>query len=155
MANDRVSLACGTLMQVRSTAECWEHSAILLTCIKWLLVVKTFFWSSLTGFTVHVIVWASTWDNVLISYLCKPIRVFTVHLYKVGLFVWVDFLCPRQQFSSHVGTGLPRLNQYSGMNMSCAIAPYAHIKRMFVPIRRMKFLCEAYFFCVWAWQYFC
>ena len=34
------------LMNVRSTAECWEHSAILLTCIKRLSVSKTNFWSS-------------------------------------------------------------------------------------------------------------
>ena len=37
--------ACGTLMQVKSTAECStgvEHSAILLTCIKQLSVLKTY-----------------------------------------------------------------------------------------------------------------
>ena len=49
----------GSLMEVKSSAE-WEHSAILLTCIKRLLVLKTYFWSSFewplkTGFTVYTI----------------------------------------------------------------------------------------------------
>ena len=33
----------GTLMQVKSTTECWEHSAILLTCIKLYWSWKPFF----------------------------------------------------------------------------------------------------------------
>ena len=50
---------CGILMQVRSTAECsmGEHSAVLLTCIKRLSVLKAYFLSSFewplkTGFPV-------------------------------------------------------------------------------------------------------
>ena len=41
---------CGTLMQVKSTAECStgvEHSAILLTCIKQLSVSKIYFFGLL------------------------------------------------------------------------------------------------------------
>ena len=30
----KVSKPCGSLMQIKSTAECKEHSAMLLTCIK-------------------------------------------------------------------------------------------------------------------------
>ena len=34
----------GNLMKVESIAECSEHSAILLTCIKRCFVLKTNFW---------------------------------------------------------------------------------------------------------------
>ena len=44
------------LMQVKSIAECWEHSAILSTFIKLPCVIKIFFsifeWLLKTGFTV-------------------------------------------------------------------------------------------------------
>ena len=40
-------MANGSLMKVESIAECLEHSAILLTCIKRRSVLKTNFWSSL------------------------------------------------------------------------------------------------------------
>ena len=33
----------------------------------------------------------------------------------VCLFVWLDSLCPSQQFFSYVGMGLPGLNQYIAM----------------------------------------
>ena len=46
------------LMQVKSIAECFEHSAILLTFIKLPFVIKIFVlsifeWPFYTGFTVH------------------------------------------------------------------------------------------------------
>ena len=51
----------GSLMKVESIAECspLEHSVILLTCIKRLLVLKNYFcflfeWPLKTGFTVYL-----------------------------------------------------------------------------------------------------
>ena len=37
-----------------------------------------------------------------------------------GVFVCVDALCPSQQFSTHVRTGLPGLNQYYAANKGLA-----------------------------------
>ena len=40
----KVLIENGSLMKVKSIAECLEHSAILLTCIKQYLVLKSNFW---------------------------------------------------------------------------------------------------------------
>ena len=39
----KVLMTTGSLMKVESIAECLEHSAILLTCIKRYMVLKNFF----------------------------------------------------------------------------------------------------------------
>ena len=50
---------------------------------------------------------------------------------RLIIFVWFDYFCPSQQYFSHVGTGLPGLNQHSAADkVSCSRVQHSAYARL-------------------------
>ena len=81
-------------MQVKSIAECskWEHSAILLTCIKLLFVIKMFVlsifeWPFYTGFTV-LLINQGEHSAILSTFIKLPL---VIKIYVLSIFEWLIY----------------------------------------------------------------
>ena len=155
-------------MKVKSIAECsiLEHSAILLTCIKWKLVLKKHFWSYFewplkTGFTVVsnmlIHIWALAWDFQQCG-LCYQQSLRSAYSYAQSdrrflLVAWIFYECLTIDWTSFGVSKLKwRLHRFVWVYswQKCHIVGNHMLRLICVLLQALSWCCSGGSWAVWG-----